>query len=95
LFRIEQPGACRSDIVVVSSANRTPSFTHGGDTGTVNVDILACSTRMNVLEVLENLKWALRSRGVQGGFAALGTRPANTTSSRRGAHSAEGETFIG
>ena len=33
------------------------------DTGTVNVDILACSTRVNVLEVIENLKWVLGARG--------------------------------
>jgi S-adenosylmethionine/arginine decarboxylase-like enzyme len=32
------------------------------DTGTVNVDILACSTSVNVLEAIENLKWALGAR---------------------------------
>jgi S-adenosylmethionine decarboxylase len=32
------------------------------DTGTVNVDILACSTQVNVLEAIENLKWVLGAR---------------------------------
>ncbi len=32
------------------------------DTATVNIDILVCSTEVNILEALENLKWVLGAR---------------------------------
>ena len=45
------------------------------DTGTVNIDIFCCSTRLKALEAIENLEWLLGARSACIQEVRRGARP--------------------
>ena len=48
------------------------------DTGTANIDIFCCSTRLKALEAIENLEWLLGARSACIQEVRRGVRPTSS-----------------